>query len=124
MVDNKDTHTSTVSYLHDSDQDEKSSRFDGNTHATHDKDQYVAGYDAKLVTKSGNVIDAEGNVIVTSADSGSDIEGGLRDNIFLDPEVANYYREIYENAHYEGRHVFDPELTWTKEEERKIVWKL
>jgi sugar phosphate permease len=124
MADNKDTHTSTVSYLHDSDQDEKSSRFDANPHTTYDKDQYVAGYDAKLVTKSGNVIDAEGNVIVTSADSGSDIEGGLRDNIFLDPEVANYYRDIYENARYEGRHVFDPELTWTKEEERKIVWKL
>ena len=126
MADNKDTHTSTVSYLHDgdSDHDEKSSRIDSKAHAKNEADQYVAGYDAKLVTKSGNVIDAEGNVIVTSADSDSDIEGGIRDNIFLDPEVANYYRGVYENAQYEGRHVFDPELTWTKEEERKIIWKL
>ena len=126
MADNKDTHTSTVSYLHDgdSDHDEKSSRIDSKAHAKNEADQYVAGYDAKLVTKSGNVIDSEGNVIVTSADSDSDIEGGIRDNIFLDPEVANYYRDVYENAQYEGRHVFDPELTWTKEEERKIIWKL
>ncbi|CDO52934.1 hypothetical protein DV495_005183 [Geotrichum candidum] len=126
MADNKDTHTSTVSYLHDgdSDHDEKSSRIDSKAHAKNEADQYVAGYDAKLVTKSGNVIDSEGNVIVTSADSDSDIEGGIRDNIFLDPEVANYYRGVYENAQYEGRHVFDPELTWTKEEERKIIWKL
>ncbi|KAF5115047.1 hypothetical protein DV454_002587 [Geotrichum candidum] len=126
MADNKDTHTSTVSYLHDgdSDHDKKSSRIDSKAHAKNEADQYVAGYDAKLVTKSGNVIDSEGNVIVTSADSDSDIEGGIRDNIFLDPEVANYYRGVYENAQYEGRHVFDPELTWTKEEERKIIWKL
>ena len=126
MADNKDTHTSTVSYLHDgdSDHDEKSSRINSKAHAKNEADQYVAGYDAKLVTKSGNVIDSEGNVIVTSADSDSDIEGGIRDNIFLDPEVANYYRDVYENAQYEGRHVFDPELTWTKEEERKIIWKL
>ena len=126
MADNKDTHTSTVSYLHDgdSDHDEKSLRINSKAHAKNEADQYVAGYDAKLVTKSGNVIDSEGNVIVTSADSDSDIEGGIRDNIFLDPEVANYYRDVYENAQYEGRHVFDPELTWTKQEERKIIWKL
>lgn len=84
---------------------------------------YVVGQDAKLVTKSGNVIDAEGNVIIQNQ---TDVynDSDLKKNIFLDPEVAEYYRGIYENAKYEGRHVFDPELTWTKEEEKKIVWQL
>jgi hypothetical protein len=43
------------------------------------------------------------------------------DNPFLDPEVTERYREVYEKAHYECRHLFDPELTWTPEEERRLV---
>ncbi|KAH3679415.1 hypothetical protein WICMUC_001035 [Wickerhamomyces mucosus] len=46
-----------------------------------------------------------------------------KNNIFSDPQVASYYNEIYQRTNYECKDHFDPELTWTKEEERKIVWK-
>lgn len=45
-------------------------------------------------------------------------------NPFLDPKVAEHYREVYESAQYECRHVFDPDLKWTPEEEKKLVRKL
>lgn len=45
-------------------------------------------------------------------------------NPFADPVVAERYALIYEKAQYECRHVFDPSLTWTAEEERALVWKL
>lgn len=89
---------------------------------------YVPNKDAKLVTKSGNVITEDGQVVITSDFLGSSLEAGdgagLRDNVFKDPEIANYYRNLYEKSKYEGRHAFAPELEWTKEEERKLVWKL
>lgn len=47
-----------------------------------------------------------------------------RDNPFLDPDVADYWRNVYEKAQYECRHVFDPTLTWSEEEERQLVRKL
>ncbi|CAG8359404.1 unnamed protein product [Penicillium salamii] len=45
-------------------------------------------------------------------------------NPFLDPDVAEYWRTVYEKAQYECRHVFDPALTWPEEEERRLVRKL
>ncbi|KAM3164101.1 hypothetical protein ACU8KH_00997 [Lachancea thermotolerans] len=45
------------------------------------------------------------------------------DNIFADPNVANYYSSIYEKCQYECRHLFDPEFTWSQKEERKVRWK-
>ncbi|KAJ5166991.1 uncharacterized protein N7482_005772 [Penicillium canariense] len=45
-------------------------------------------------------------------------------NPFLDPDVAEYWREVYEKAQYECRHVFDPKLTWSPEEEKRLVRKL
>jgi hypothetical protein len=47
-----------------------------------------------------------------------------KNNPFLDPEVAEYWRGVYEKAQYECRHLFDPTLTWTEEEERLLVRKL
>ncbi|OOQ82513.1 allantoate permease [Penicillium brasilianum] len=47
-----------------------------------------------------------------------------KNNPFLDPEVAEYWRGVYEKAHYECRDLFDPTLTWTEEEERLLVRKL
>lgn len=57
---------------------------------------------------------------VTSDDitTGSAGTGG---NPFSDPDVAERYRQVYDKAHYECRHLFDPELTWTEEEERRLV---
>lgn len=82
---------------------------------------YVPNKDARLVTKSGNAITADGEVVINH---GSLENGGFGDNIFKDPEIAQYYRNIYEKSQYEGRHVFDPDFEWSPEEERKLVWKL
>lgn len=61
----------------------------------------------------------------SSEDSGSDEEfGEVAKNPFLDPDVAAHWRQAYENAQYECRHVFDPTLTWTEEEEKKIIRKV
>lgn len=52
----------------------------------------------------------------------TDVE--LRANPFLDPKTEEHYRNIYETAKYECRHVFDPHLEWTPAEERKVVRKI
>lgn len=51
--------------------------------------------------------------------------GGLdNDNPFADPNIAAHYAELYEKSQYECRHVFDPTLTWSAEEEKNLVRKL
>ena len=45
-------------------------------------------------------------------------------NPFRDPVVAEKWFAAYEKSKYECRHVFDPELTWTDEEERRLVRKI
>jgi hypothetical protein len=75
--------------------------------------------DAEVITARGNVITKDG-VVVSTQDSNASLSG----NIFEDPEVTAYYVGVYEKAQYECRHVFDATLTWTKEEERKLVRKL
>ncbi|CBF74694.1 uncharacterized protein ANIA_04106 [Aspergillus nidulans FGSC A4] len=51
-------------------------------------------------------------------------ETGTSPNPFADPEVAERYAALYEKANYECRHVFDPTMTWTREEERRLVRKI
>lgn len=58
---------------------------------------------------------------VSRAGSDSDYHSN---NPFADPAVAERYAIIYEKAQYECRHVFDPELTWTPQEEKALVRKL
>ncbi|KAL2826894.1 major facilitator superfamily domain-containing protein [Aspergillus cavernicola] len=53
-----------------------------------------------------------------------DDEGSSQRNPFIDPEVAERYTLIYEKAEYECRHVFDPTLTWTREEEKAVIRKI
>lgn len=65
-----------------------------------------------MITKDGVVVSTE------------DSDHSLSTNVFQDPEVRAYYVGVYEKAKYECRHVFDADLTWTKEEERKLVRKL
>ncbi|KAE9979392.1 hypothetical protein EG328_000877 [Venturia inaequalis] len=74
---------------------------------------------AELVTARGNIVTKEG-VVVSTEDS----DHSLSTNVFQDPEVRAYYVGIYEKAQYECRHVFDADLIWTKEEEKKVVRKL
>ena len=45
-------------------------------------------------------------------------------NPFADPDVAKFYRELYETTKYECRHEFDPDFEWTAEEEKAVVRKL
>ncbi len=62
------------------------------------------------------------------SDSGeSETEGEVEDptvNPFVDLEVTARWKKIYEEAQYECRHVFDPTLIWTEEEEKQVVRKL
>ncbi|QDS73106.1 hypothetical protein FKW77_000765 [Venturia effusa] len=74
---------------------------------------------AELVSARGNVITKDGLVVSTE-----DSDHSLSTNVFQDPEVRAYYVGVYEKANYECRHVFDADLTWTKEEEKKVVRKL
>jgi len=75
--------------------------------------------DAELVTAQGNIITKEGVVISTQ-----DSDSNFSTNVFQDPEVKSYYIDLYEKSKYECRHVFDADLTWTLEEEKKLVRKL
>jgi hypothetical protein len=77
--------------------------------------------DAQIVTAQGNIIAKDGTLITTN-DQDSDFQDPK--NPFLDPEVKAFYVGVYERSNYECRHVFDADLTWTKEEEKKIIRKL
>jgi len=59
-----------------------------------------------------------------SLDSVPTSEDDFRANPFIDPKVAASYRVIYENAQYECRHVFDPDLRWTEKDENAIIRKV
>lgn len=43
---------------------------------------------------------------------------------FSDEKVAAYWKNVYAESKYEGRHRFDPAFTWTEEEEKALVRKL
>lgn len=45
-------------------------------------------------------------------------------NPFNDQAVALHWGAVYEESNYECRHVFDPTLTWTEQEEKRLVRKL
>jgi hypothetical protein len=46
------------------------------------------------------------------------------DHVFKDPVTEKYWRGVYDKAGYEGRHRFDPDYTWTPEEEKRLVRKV
>lgn len=50
--------------------------------------------------------------------------GSSDEHIFKDPAVAQYWRGVFDKAKYENRHRFDPDFTWTAEEEKKLVRKV
>lgn len=86
----------------------------------------IAGDDKLQFEETTNFSDPLPTKGFTSA-SASDLdeEGDqLKKNPFLDPDVSEHWTAVYEKADYECRHIFDPALTWTDEEEKKIVRRL
>lgn len=45
-------------------------------------------------------------------------------NVFSDSAVAERWKAVYDACEYEGAGHFDPEITWTKEEEKALVRSL
>jgi hypothetical protein len=90
--------------------------------SSEEKNPVIAGVvldDAQIVTKGGNIVTKDGVVISTQ-----DSDASLSTNVFQDPEIRDFYVDMYEKSKYECRHVFDADLTWTPEEEKKLVRKL
>ncbi|KAF2851519.1 MFS general substrate transporter [Plenodomus tracheiphilus IPT5] len=50
--------------------------------------------------------------------------GSYDDHPFSEPATAEHWARVYEAAKYEGRHRFDPNYTWSAEEEKRLVRKL
>lgn len=87
-------------------------------------DAPVAGIN-DIVTSSGNIITEDGQVIINRIlTKGSELDAILSKNIFKDPEVAKYYRNLYEASEYECREAFDPDFEWAPEEEKAVKWKI
>ncbi|KAL9618897.1 MAG: hypothetical protein Q9160_006422 [Pyrenula sp. 1 TL-2023] len=70
------------------------------------------------IPESNKVLDKQSRIYTQS------VEESFTSNPFADPKVAEHYRNIYEEAKYECRHAFDPELEWEPAEEKKLVRKL
>lgn len=87
-------------------------------------DAPVAGIN-DIVTSSGNIITEDGQVIINrTLTKDSELDAVLSKNIFKDPEVAKYYRNLYDASEYECREAFDPDFEWTPEEEKAVKWKI
>jgi hypothetical protein len=50
--------------------------------------------------------------------------GSYEPHVFSDPVRRQHWQDIYETARYEGRHRFDPELTWSPQSERLLKRKV
>jgi hypothetical protein len=74
----------------------------------------------RLAAQKGEITAVSTSTSITPSVDESDTS----DNPFADPAIAAHYVELYEKAQYECRHVFDPNLQWTRQEERKLVRKL
>jgi len=75
-------------------------------------------------TIAETVREKDGSPIALSSTSESVSEQQAGGNPFADPEVAKFYRELYESTGYECRHEFDPDFEWTEQEEKAVIRKL
>lgn len=77
--------------------------------------RFLRGSQDKEKKQQVDIVNKEYEV---ESDSSSELE-----HVFQDPLVAEHYAKVYLDCEYECRDHFDPEFTWTPEEERKVVWK-
>ena len=75
-----------------------------------------------FVSPDGKEKETLGASATAKSDDSSSINS--HDHIFKDEATTKYWRNIYESVKYEGRHRFDPNYTWTPEEEKKLVRKV
>lgn len=87
----------------------------------HDDEQPPKDDDTKV-----NVVSNTSVVELSSSSELDDLESAeaIEKNPFADPETADFYRRVYEDAKYESRKAYDPKFYWTKKEEKKMVRKL
>lgn len=91
-------------------------------HALSDPDPTTAELDTKTFSYEGKTPEDTPSLRseeLVVGDYGSD-----RHHAFSDPKVADYWRGVYEKAKYEGRHNFDPDITWSAQEEKKLRRKV
>ncbi|KAF2727083.1 allantoate permease [Polyplosphaeria fusca] len=50
--------------------------------------------------------------------------GSYEPHVFSDPVRCAHWKDVYDGAQYEGRHRFDPGLTWSAQSERLLKRKL
>lgn len=63
-------------------------------------------------------------VPISETSSSEKYDTNTANNIFSDPKTLEHYTALYDKAKYECRHLLDPTLEWTREEEKKLVRKL
>ncbi|KAJ8070400.1 hypothetical protein OCU04_000775 [Sclerotinia nivalis] len=76
------------------------------------------------VTTFGDPLPAKNATFVSTTSDLDEDGSAFAKNPFLDPDVAEHWTRIYEKSQYECRHVFDPNFSWTEEEERQLVRRL
>ncbi|ESZ89565.1 allantoate permease [Sclerotinia borealis F-4128] len=76
------------------------------------------------VTTFGDPVPANKATFVSNTSDSDEDGSAFVKNPFLDPDVTEYWTTVYEKSQYECRHVFEPTLTWTEEEERRLVRRL
>lgn len=72
---------------------------------------------------SGNVSPSEDGNTQTNKVNDTHL-GSTPSHVFSNPSTAESWKLKYEKAGYENRHRFDPEFSWTADEEKKLVRKI
>ncbi|KAM0316287.1 hypothetical protein ACHAO8_003308 [Botrytis cinerea] len=75
-------------------------------------------------TTFGDPIPVKDSTFVSTASDSDEDGSAFAKNPFLDPDVRDHWTAVYEKSQYECRHAFDPNFTWTEEEERRLVRRL
>ncbi|KAH8660742.1 major facilitator superfamily domain-containing protein [Tricladium varicosporioides] len=92
---------------------------------TSDK-KIFAGESKNVSRNSLSVVD--GSVDLEELDNSGKVKGAFlgsnRQHAFSSAVSLDYWQDIYEKAKYEGRHRFDPQLSWSPSEESRLLRKL